>query len=87
MSVEDIIESSDVLSSKQESRGYIDGNLEYWRDLYGGKEILAVAVDGSPEIAAAYEPGSDNNQRQALDAVKQFYPRSAYHSITTEVLE
>ena len=87
MEWEEIFESSTVLSSKMDSKAYLEGNRSYFRELYPGKKLLAITVDGESEIAAAYYPESNRNELQALDAIEKNHPEEAYHSIKSVVLE
>ncbi|MFB6147469.1 MAG: hypothetical protein ABEJ66_01155 [Candidatus Nanohaloarchaea archaeon] len=87
MSVEKVIENSDVLSARLESRAYLEGNRDYWSSMYGGKKVMAVTSGGSSEIAAVYDSGSGRNEMQALEAVEEFFPREAYHSMVARKME
>ncbi|MFB6159259.1 MAG: hypothetical protein ABEJ95_06420 [Candidatus Nanohalobium sp.] len=85
---DEIRECSSILDRRDDSRSYIEGNMEEFLDRYGDREAVAVTTDeGVREIAAVYGPDSESNQWQALSMIREFYSEETYLSSVVRELE
>jgi hypothetical protein len=84
---DEVRESNSILMRREASRCYIESNYELLRQKYEGKEVVAVTTDTGTEVAAAYDPDSENNWCQALSAIEEIYGEETYHSSVARELE
>lgn len=75
---DEVVECNEILQGRKSSKAYLESNEDYLSSEYGGKDVVAVTADGEAEIAAAYDHDSENNWRQALEAIRETYGYEDY---------